>query len=48
MVADEEHGGPLRGSMYRYLWPNGSNEVLEFADYVIVVTGHYSAPNVPE
>jgi trimethylamine monooxygenase len=29
----DEHGGPVHGSMYRYLWSNGPKEVLEFADY---------------
>ncbi|MBO0891759.1 MAG: NAD(P)/FAD-dependent oxidoreductase, partial [Acidothermales bacterium] len=27
------HGGPVHGSMYRYLWSNGPKECLEFADY---------------
>jgi trimethylamine monooxygenase len=29
----DEHGGPVHGSMYRYLWSNGPKECLEFADY---------------
>lgn len=29
----DEHGAPVHGSMYRYLWSNGPKEVLEFADY---------------
>lgn len=29
----DEHGTPVHGSMYRYLWSNGPKEVLEFADY---------------
>ena len=29
----DEHGDPVHGSMYRYLWSNGPKEGLEFADY---------------
>ena len=29
----DEHGEPVHGSMYRYLWTNGPKEGLEFADY---------------
>lgn len=29
----DEHGEPVHGSMYRYLWSNGPKECLEFADY---------------
>ncbi|TIQ15882.1 MAG: NAD(P)/FAD-dependent oxidoreductase, partial [Mesorhizobium sp.] len=29
----DEHGDPVHGSMYRYLWSNGPKECLEFADY---------------
>lgn len=29
----DEHGEPVHGSMYRYLWSNGPKEGLEFADY---------------
>ena len=29
----DEHGEPVHGSMYRYLWSNGPKEVLEFGDY---------------
>eukprot|EP00947_MAST-08B_sp_MAST-8B-sp1_P003359 g3359.t1 len=29
----DEHGVPVHGSMYRYLWSNGPKECLEFADY---------------
>ncbi|MGH3451584.1 MAG: NAD(P)-binding domain-containing protein [Haloechinothrix sp.] len=29
----DEYGGPVHGSMYRYLWSNGPKECLEFADY---------------
>ena len=29
----DEHGAPVHGSMYRYLWSNGPKECLEFGDY---------------
>ena len=29
----DEHGEPVHGSMYRYLWSNGPKECLEFSDY---------------
>jgi len=29
----DQHGDPVHGSMYRYLWSNGPKECLEFADY---------------
>ncbi|MGB1157236.1 MAG: flavin-containing monooxygenase [Alphaproteobacteria bacterium] len=29
----DDHGEPVHGSMYRYLWSNGPKEGLEFADY---------------
>ena len=29
----DDHGEPVHGSMYRYLWSNGPKECLEFADY---------------
>ena len=29
----DEYGGPVHGSMCRYLWSNGPKECLEFADY---------------
>lgn len=29
----DEHGEPVHGSMYRYLWSNGPKECLEFTDY---------------
>ena len=29
----DEHGEPVHGSMYHYLWSNGPKECLEFADY---------------
>ncbi len=38
----DEHGGPVHGSMYRYLWSNGPKEVLEFADYTF--EDHFGTP----
>ena len=29
----DEHGSPVHGGMYRYLWSNGPKECLEFGDY---------------
>ncbi len=29
----DQHGEPVHGSMYRFLWSNGPKECLEFADY---------------
>ena len=29
----DEHGEPVHGSMYRYLWSNGRKECLAIADY---------------
>lgn len=38
----DEHGAPVHGSMYRYLWSNGPKEVLEFADYTF--EEHFGKP----
>ena len=38
----DEHGSPVHGSMYRYLWSNGPKEVLEFADYTF--EDHFGQP----
>ena len=38
----DEHGEPVNGSMYRYLWSNGPKECLEFADYSFEV--HFGKP----
>ena len=38
----DEHGEPVHGSMYRYLWSNGPKEVLEFADYTF--DHHFKQP----
>ena len=38
----DEHGEPVHGSMYRYLWSNGPKECLEFADYTF--EEHFGRP----
>lgn len=38
----DEHGEPVHGSMYRYLWSNGPKECLEFADYSF--EAHFGRP----
>ncbi len=38
----DEHGAPVHGSMYRYLWSNGPKECLEFADYTF--DKHFGKP----
>ena len=38
----DEHGDPVHGSMYRYLWSNGPKECLEFADYTF--EEHFGRP----
>lgn len=38
----DEHGEPVHGSMYRYLWSNGPKECLEFADYTF--DEHFGRP----
>jgi trimethylamine monooxygenase len=38
----DQHGAPVHGSMYRYLWSNGPKEVLEFADYTF--EDHFGKP----
>ena len=38
----DEHGEPVHGSMYRYLWSNGPKEALEFADYTF--DEHFKKP----
>jgi len=38
----DEYGGPVHGSMYRYLWSNGPKECLEFADYTF--DEHFGRP----
>lgn len=38
----DEHGEPVHGGMYRYLWSNGPKEGLEFADYSF--EAHFGKP----
>ncbi|TDU02143.1 trimethylamine monooxygenase [Streptomyces sp. 846.5] len=38
----DEHGDPVHGSMYRYLWSNGPKECLEFSDYTF--DEHFGGP----
>jgi len=38
----DQHGEPVHGSMYRYLWSNGPKECLEFADYTF--DQHFGQP----
>ena len=38
----DEHGEPVHGTMYRYLWSNGPKECLEFADYTF--DEHFGQP----
>jgi len=38
----DQHGEPVHGSMYRYLWSNGPKEGLEFADYFF--EDHFGKP----
>lgn len=38
----DEHGEPVHGSMYRYLWSNGPKECLELADYTF--DEHFGQP----
>ena len=38
----DQHGNPVHGSMYRYLWSNGPKEALEFADYTF--DEHFKKP----
>ena len=41
-VGLDEHGEPVHGSMYRYLWSNAPKELLEFADYTF--DEHFGRP----
>jgi len=46
-TGNDEHGEPVHGSMYRYLWSNGPKEALEFPDYTF--EDHYgkAIPSFP-
>jgi len=41
-TGSDEHGEPVHGSMYRYLWSNGPKECLEFPHYTF--EDHYGKP----
>ena len=43
----DEHGEPVHGSMYRYLWSNGPKECLEFADYTFEEHFGKAIPSYP-
>src|SRR6185436_1390756 len=43
----DEHGEPVHGSMYRYLWSNGPKECLEFADYSFLEHFGRAIPSYP-
>lgn len=43
----DEHGEPVHGSMYRYLWSNGPKECLEFADYTFSDHFQKNIPSFP-
>jgi len=43
----DEHGEPVHGSMYRYLWSNGPKECLEFADYTFDRHFGHPIPSFP-
>ena len=46
-TGSDEHGEPIHGSMYRYLWSNGPKECLEFPHYTF--EDHYgkAIPSFP-
>merc|ERR1719319_735646 len=46
-TGNDEHGEPIHGSIYRYLWSNGPKEALEFPDYTF--EDHYgkAIPSFP-
>jgi len=46
-TGSDEHGEPVHGSMYRYLWSNGPKECLEFPQYTF--EDHYgkAIPSFP-
>lgn len=43
----DQHGEPVHGSMYRFLWSNGPKECLEFADYSFEEHFGRSIPSYP-
>ncbi|TRY75627.1 hypothetical protein TCAL_14598 [Tigriopus californicus] len=43
----DQHGEPVHGSMYRYLWSNGPKEALEFPDYTFEEHYGQTIPSFP-
>ena len=46
-TGNDEHGEPIHGSMYRYLWSNGPKEALEFPDYTFEDHFNKAIPSFP-
>jgi len=46
-TGNDEHGEPIHGSMYRYLWSNGPKEALEFPDYTFEDHFKKAIPSFP-
>jgi len=46
-TGNDEHGEPVHGSMYRYLWSNGPKEALEFPDYTFEEHYGKAIPSFP-
>eukprot|EP00092_Neocalanus_flemingeri_P022283 GFUD01024163.1.p1 GENE.GFUD01024163.1~~GFUD01024163.1.p1 ORF type:complete len:472 (-),score=101.62 GFUD01024163.1:204-1559(-) len=46
-TGSEEHGEPVHGSMYRYLWSNGPKECLEFPHYTFEQHYGKAIPSFP-
>ena len=46
-TGSDEHGEPVHGSMYRYLWSNGPKECLEFPHYTFEEHFGKAIPSFP-
>lgn len=46
-TGNDQHGEPIHGSMYRYLWSNGPKEALEFPDYTFEEHYGRAIPSFP-
>jgi len=46
-TGSDEHGEPVHGSMYRYLWSNGPKECLEFPHYTFEQHFGKAIPSFP-
>eukprot|EP00091_Calanus_sinicus_P013387 TRINITY_DN2972_c0_g1_i6.p1 TRINITY_DN2972_c0_g1~~TRINITY_DN2972_c0_g1_i6.p1 ORF type:complete len:157 (-),score=39.59 TRINITY_DN2972_c0_g1_i6:212-682(-) len=46
-TGSDEHGEPVHGSMYRYLWSNGPKECLEFPQYTFEEHYGKAIPSFP-